>query len=108
MSQYWPDRWVFIDTGECVKIFASWTGGFATGEYWKLSSGCTEIKKVDDYYTCPQWSDSVYNLHEDSEGTTGYGGRVLTGILKDTPPQVKKISVEEAIELIAKYNQDEQ
>ena len=79
---YTPDKWVIVDTGETKKVFATWFGGYLSGESWKLSSGTLEIKDCGDYWELPQHSGSVYKLFKDSEGTTGWSAGVLGNLLE--------------------------
>ena len=68
--QYKPDGFVIlkIETkshGSFYKIFASWAGGYTTGDNWKLSSGFTDdlsniTKDSDGCFIIPQYSGSEY------------------------------------------------
>jgi hypothetical protein len=66
MSTYTPDSWapVLIESdkyGKVYKILASWYGGYAGSDYWKLSSGVESITVSEDgKLTMPQASGSVY------------------------------------------------
>ena len=68
--QYKPDGFVIlkIETkshGSFYKIFASWAGGYTTGDSWKMSSGFTDdlsniTKDSDGCFIIPQYSGSEY------------------------------------------------
>ena len=60
-SYYTPDRWVMLEInsekyGKIRKILASFYGGFAQGDSWKLSSGNTSVIDKGDFYEFPQES----------------------------------------------------
>lgn len=64
-SVYRPDSWipVRIDSvkyGTFYKILASWYGGFAGSDWWKLSSGVESVTIIDDALVMPQVSGSLY------------------------------------------------
>ena len=81
MSTYTPDRWVLVEVGSkhgtYRKILASWYGGFAGSDSWKLSSGNTDFVDKGDYYEVPQESGSVYHCHKQAEGMSGYTASIL-------------------------------
>jgi hypothetical protein len=87
MSTYTPDRWVLVELktadGERIhKVLASWYGGFASGDSWKLSSGTDKIIDHGDHYELPQCSGSTYILHKGAYGMSGYTSSVLAGFEK--------------------------
>jgi hypothetical protein len=97
MSDYRPDRWTVIRihaTGQIIyKVFASWYGGFAGSDSWKLNSGITRATLVGDSWEFDGSSGSVYSCHKDSYGTNGYGGHVLNGLLEKAEQQGIEIDV---------------
>ena len=92
MEIYYPDYWVIVDTGECKKVFASWLGGYLNGSSWKLSSGTKEIIDKGFCWELPQESGSVYQLHKDTEGVSGWCGQILQGFI-DEYPSIKIITI---------------
>lgn len=75
-----PDKWLLIDVGEGVhKVFASWTGGYLDGDYWRLNSGIERVEKDGDYFLFHGFSGSTYKCHKDAYGATGYGSALLYG-----------------------------
>ena len=97
MSDYRPDRWTVIRihaTGQVIyKVFASWSGGFAGSDSWKINSGITRATFAEPYWEFDGSSGSVYSCHKDSYGTNGYGGHVLQGLLEKAEQQGIKIDV---------------
>ena len=51
---YRPDYWKIVkiypkDSEEpFYKVFASWVGGFANGDQWRLNSGITKVKEEEN------------------------------------------------------------
>ena len=76
MREYNPDKWVmlkFNHNGEVIyKVLASWYGGFATGDSWKLNSGVTKIEEDGQLYRFHGSSGSVYQCHKATYGMSGY------------------------------------
>ncbi len=88
MSTYTPDYWVIveissIDYGVVRKILAGWTGGYTTGNSWKLSSGNLPEYTDGDFIVFPQESGSVYRCHKNSQRLSGYTASILDGFIKD-------------------------
>jgi hypothetical protein len=97
MSDYAPDRWTVLHIhapGQTIyKVFASWSGGFAGSDSWKLNSGIVRATLVEDRWEFDGSSGSVYSCHKDSYGTNGYGGHVLNGLLEKAKKQGIEIDV---------------
>lgn len=99
---YCPDKWHFVDTGICVKVFATWLGGYVHGDEWRLNSGCTKIIEESDCYVVYGHSGSVYELAKGYEGTSAWSSSVLHEFIRKNENFVI-ISPEEAMELVEKY-----
>ena len=87
MRTYTPDRWTIIEissaeNGSILKILASWYGGFASGDSWKLSSGIETIQEFDNRYEVINSSGSLYVLFkgESAYGMSGYSSGVFMNI----------------------------
>lgn len=97
MSDYTPDCWTVIrihTTGQTIyKVFASWSGGFAGADSWKLNSGIVRAAFTDPYWEFDGSSGSVYSCHKDSYGTNGYGGYVLSNLIDKAEKQGMQIDV---------------
>ena len=91
MSDYRPDRWVIVKivtATECLyKVFASWGAGYGGSDSWKMNSGITHARLVDDRWEFAGYSGSVYSCHREGYGTNGYGGSVLQGFINQMPGQ---------------------
>lgn len=97
MSDYTPDRWMVlrIHTPREIlyKVFASWSGGYAGGDSWKLNSGIVRATFADPYWEFDGSSGSVYRCHQDTYGTNGYGQAVLNNLLRQAESQGIPIDV---------------
>jgi hypothetical protein len=88
MSDYIPDRWVVVkisgykDRSKPIyKVFASWYGGWAGSDSWKLNSGITKATLEGFIYSFEGSSGSVYECHKDIYGTNMYGMSVLSNMI---------------------------
>lgn len=80
-----PDRWVILKMPDCYKVFATWAGGYLSGDRWRLNSGISRVKHEDDFYLFYGFSGSCYKCHKKGYGfATGYGRGVLENILEKT------------------------
>jgi hypothetical protein len=87
MSEYNPDKWVMlkIESGgqTTYKILASWYGGYAKGDSWKLNSGCTRIEEDGQTYLFYGHSGSVYRCHKQTYGMSMYTMGILANFQKE-------------------------
>ena len=97
MSDYQPDRWVIVKivtATECLyKVFASWSGGYGGSDSWKMNSGITQARLVDDRWEFSGYSGSVYSCHREGYGTNGYGGNVLQNFIDQMPGQGARMEI---------------
>lgn len=97
--EHTPDGWAFLlINNEIVKVFSSWSGGFAQGDSWKLNSGSESIVEKKDYYLVYGFSGSLYKLSKSGGHINHYCRGILNKILEQDI--VKIITVEEAIEFL--------
>ncbi len=117
MSTYTPDNWVVLAITEpsgslLHKIFATWRGGYTTGDYWKLNSGNTKVIKLEDgpmcwnVYNVHGYSGSIYELHKDGYGYSSYSFGVLQNILEKGGDIVKLLSEEESLEYLERMSNE--
>ena len=104
MSTYTPHLWVILEitppSGEKLhKIFATWRGGYTTGDSWKLNSGNESVTKDAHYYYVKGFSGSTYELHKEGYGLSAYSSGVLQQFLKEGDI-VKLLSEEESLEYL--------
>ena len=84
---YNPDNWVVLKISNeeevLYKVLAGWSGGYTTGDSWRLNSGITSVEKQAYLYGFYGSSGSVYWCHQGS-----YGLRMGTaGIYNDLVSQ---------------------
>ena len=85
MSEYCPDKWLVIklnyETGSHYRVFGSWYGGWTGSDSWRMNSGITSITQDDKAYYFKGTSGSVYTCYKNCYGASGYGTRVLEGMI---------------------------
>jgi hypothetical protein len=98
MSTYNPDLWVVVKiTGNkgippCHKVFATWNGGYAGADTWKLNSGIIKASLVENVYSFEGSSGSVYHCHKDSYRTNLYGTGILHNLIG--PAEAQGVTIE--------------
>jgi len=107
MSTYTPDVWVVLELNApqlekpIQKVFAGWYGGFAGSNSWKLNSGITNVRKVDDWLEFDGYSGSVYRCHPNNYHMSALMHGVLQGWLKQASEtentSIKVLEFEEII-----------
>lgn len=83
MSEYTPDKWIIVrinstEHGRIDKVVASWFGGFAGSNSWKMSSGITKVVDQGDYYDIHNASGSIYKCYKNSIGASAYTAGVMS------------------------------
>ena len=69
MNEYRPDNWVVIKiTGDDphYRILAGWSGGYATGDSWRINSGITAVDDVENAFMFKGSTGSVYTCGKES------------------------------------------
>ena len=87
MNSYHPDRWVIVEInspehGTIRKVLASWYGGYAGSDEWRLSSGITQVIESDMYYLVKNESGSLYTCYKNAKGMSAYTSRVYENYKK--------------------------
>ena len=70
-KNYFPDNWVIIKIkgdDPHYRVLAGRSGGYTTGDEWKLNSGITKVEFENDQYTFHGSSGSKYVCHKDTYG----------------------------------------
>jgi hypothetical protein len=86
MTSYIPDKWVVVkitllDKNPVYKVFACWSGGFTTGDSWRLNSGVTRVTLVNKRYEFQGSTGSAYLCHIGCYGSTVHGHSVLQNMI---------------------------
>lgn len=102
-----PDRWMIlaVDDGESPpfkKVFATWAGGYTTGDSWRLNSGIDKVQEAEDYYLIESASGTPYRLHKQAYGLAGASNAyVLKNLMDKFPNQIKVLDEPEALEWLS-------
>lgn len=71
MNFYTPDNWVVLSVktpSPHYRILAGWSGGYTTGDSWRMNSGITRVEEDDTYYLFHGSTGSVYRCHKEAYG----------------------------------------
>ena len=92
MSTYSPDSCVILKMihklETTYKILCCWSGGYLTGDSWKLSSGITSYEEFDKTIEFMNYSGSIYVCHKSCERMSSYIQSVYNSFMeqvKDVP-----------------------
>lgn len=101
MIDYNPDKFVVVkltvpEFGSAYKVLASWYGGYAGSDSWKLSSGITKIIKADKGYEFLNCSGSTYFCSKQTYGMSSYTSSIYAGFVD----RLKKAGEGHSIEII--------
>jgi len=68
-----PDNWIILEIKDkktyetSHKVLAGWSGGYLTGNSWRINSGIKSIETKEDFYVVTGHSETVYHLYKASE-----------------------------------------
>jgi hypothetical protein len=71
MSYYAPDTWVVVflnGPDPHYRILGGWSGGYLSGDSWRMNSGIKEAIEEDDHFLFIGTSGSTYACHKDMYG----------------------------------------
>lgn len=109
-TRNFPDRWEMVDFGEKhgadrYAVFATWLGGYTTGDSWKRSSPTRKIEEIEDSYVCTTHSGAEYILQKGCEGTSMWSA----GILASAESFLTVVDIKDVVEFLnnLKENTDE-
>ena len=99
MSAYTPDCWEVVvvtspEHGKIYKVLASWYGGFAGSDSWKLSSGIEKVIEHDDHFELPQSSGSVYLCYKGARKLSGLSASMLASFKKKLADSTSGTTIE--------------
>lgn len=101
---YHPDKWLLVemknDSETVYKVFASFYGGFADGDSWKLNSGVAKVEKDGDRLHFFGYSGSVYVCHKDMYGAHMYGHSIVNNWEEHYPAEIRVLPEDEAMAVI--------
>ena len=84
---YYPDKWVVVkmvekDRPDCYRVFATWRGGYLSGDSWQINSGIVSVKHEDHHYAFKSRSGKTYNCEQESYGTSNWTSMVLNDLIR--------------------------
>jgi hypothetical protein len=85
---YTPDNWVVIKIkadDPHYRVLAGWSGGYTTGDEWRINSGVTKVEFVNDNYIFHGSTGSQYICHKDSYGLRMNNAHVWQAIESQHP-----------------------
>jgi hypothetical protein len=104
---YTPDLWTIIEINNGMdgkihhRVLASWYGGFAGADSWKLSSGIDDVFDDDSFFTLPQVSGTIYNCRKSGYGMSSLAGSIYISLQEKLAAQktgwIKALSEKEAL-----------
>jgi hypothetical protein len=68
---YFPDNWVVIKLkgdDPHYRILAGWSGGYATGDSWRMNSGIVRVEEDEHYFRFYGSSGSCYSCNKKAYG----------------------------------------
>lgn len=104
---YYPDKWMLVKATDgdhvCYKVFASFYGGFTSGQSWKLNSGIDKVEVVDDHYLFHGRSGSIYACHKNCYGAHSYGLSVLDSWEQQFPGGIQPFAEDDAMTFVTTW-----
>lgn len=82
---YSPDKWIVLEIeledGEKVKkVLGVWSGGYLSGDSWRINSGIKKITQDEDYFYFHGFSGSVYKCNKWFEVWTSVMSEIVSRI----------------------------
>lgn len=94
-----PDKWVIVaydsDRKTIYKVLAGWSGGYLTGDSWRMNSGITKVEEDGGDYIFHGHSSTVYRCNKKAEGMTAMTAAVLKQAQDQMKGGVEKIGVKD-------------
>jgi hypothetical protein len=61
---YEPDNWVVLKFPDHYRILAGWSGGYLSGDSWRLNSGIVRADQDERYWYFHGSTGSCYKCHK--------------------------------------------
>lgn len=88
MNTYNPDKWMImkVTSGDPhYRVFGSWSGGYTTGDSWRMNSGIEKVEETENTYRFIGSSGSVYECVKGMYGVTAYGYGIASNMVEQQP-----------------------
>lgn len=85
---YTPDNWVVLFINGKTphyRVLAGWSGGYTTGDSWRMNSGITSVSETDTSYLFKGSSGSIYNCRKSAYGLRMNNSHVVSQYEKEYP-----------------------
>lgn len=85
MNWYQPDNWVIVKiTGDDphYRVLAGWSGGYTTGDSWRMNSGITDVEEDDYWFRFRGVTGSWYRCPKEGYGLSMSIAYVWTSLQK--------------------------
>lgn len=111
LMDIYPDAYQFIritskdDDQSIIKLFSVWVGGYSGTDSWRLNSGVKDIEICPNHVRVYGYSGSCYCIHKVQVSMSGYGSRVLSGLVEQAATvgaTIEYITLEQAYKEINK------
>ena len=106
MSDYYPDRFLLVEIEypdeTLMKVFGTWSGGYLSGDSWRMNSGVSTVKTEGDMILFGGYTGSIYHCYLESYGSTAYGSGILNSMVEKAKVPIRVLSEEEMIEYVEK------
>lgn len=94
MSSYIPDGWALIkaklsDETTLYKVLGSWSGGYLSGDSWRINSGITSYEDLGEYVSFKGNSSSKYLCHKSGENRLNFMTVGVLDIILDSAEERK-------------------
>jgi hypothetical protein len=85
---YTPDLWSIVEIRDeketYRRVLASWYGGFAGSDSWKISSAINEVVELPNAYEFHNESGSIYIAYKNSYGASSLALSVFHGMQQES------------------------
>jgi hypothetical protein len=105
MSLYYPDKWSLIKIqgkDPHYRVFGSWSGGYLSGDSWRMNSGIVRVEETDDTFKFFGSSGSCYECSKEMYGFNAYGFGVAKSYEEKLGSDFSILNEEEALSIISK------
>ena len=107
MTEYRPDSWLLYKVTYTdrdvrrteIRVLAGWSGGYTTGDSWRINSGVTDIEYDGDYIIFRGMSGSSYVVHKDANRLSMAMAPGLDALQRLTE-ECKEVSLAEAEKIV--------
>ncbi len=107
---YTPDNWILLKIQDpkinkiIYKVLGGWSGGYSTGDSWRINSGITTVSEEKEYYLFGGHSGSIYQCYRDSETLRMNTAGIFAQLKEQYTAQIEQIYYKEFIQEFAEFH----